>query len=46
VRILSLDGRACLEEEAEGAIGDARSIGARVAQALLARGAGPLVAGT
>jgi len=45
VRILSLDGRACLEETAEGALGDAVKIGARAAEALLARGAGPLVAG-
>ncbi len=44
VRVLSLDGRVCLDERVEGAWIDAPEMGARAARALLARGAGPLVA--
>lgn len=44
VRVLSLDGRTCLEERVEGALVEAPEVGARAARALLARGAGPLVA--
>lgn len=44
VRVLSLDGRACLEEQVEGPLGGAAEVGVRAAQVLLARGAGPLVA--
>jgi hydroxymethylbilane synthase len=44
VRVLSRDGRTCLEEAAAGAISEARAVGTRAAEALLARGAGPLVA--
>jgi hydroxymethylbilane synthase len=44
VRVLSLDGRTALEEERSGPISDPRALGAAAAEALLARGAGPLVA--
>ena len=44
VRVLSLDGTRCLEERAEGSLGEAAAVGRRVAEALLSRGAGPLVA--
>jgi hydroxymethylbilane synthase len=44
VRILSLDGRTALEEERSGPISDPRALGAAAAEALLGRGAGPLVA--
>jgi hydroxymethylbilane synthase len=44
VRVLSRDGAACLEEAGEGALAEAAAVGGRVARALLARGAGPLVA--
>ena len=46
VRILSLDGKQVFEEEVEGAMSRAEEIGARAADGLLARGAGPLVAVT
>ena len=45
-RVLSLDGRECLEDSAEGpcaSVKEARAIGRRLAEALLARGAGRLV---
>ena len=44
VRVLSLDGRVCLDEHVEGALVDAHEVGVRAARALLARGAAPLVA--
>lgn len=44
VRVLSRDGRTCLEAEAEGGLAEAASVGERAARDLLARGAGPLVA--
>jgi hydroxymethylbilane synthase len=44
VRVLSLDGRTALDESVEGAISQAEALGARAADALLAKGAAPLVA--
>lgn len=43
VRVLSLDGASCLEEQDEGGLAEAASVGERAAQRLLARGAGRLV---
>ena len=43
VRVLSRDGTTALEEAAEGPMPAAAAVGRRVAAALLARGAGPLV---
>lgn len=44
VRILSLDGATCLEDEEEGALSEAAVVGERAAVRLLARGAGALLA--
>jgi len=44
VRVLSLDGRTSLEERVEGGMLESAEVGVRAARALLARGAGPLVA--
>ena len=44
VRVLSLDGTQCLEEAGEASVSEARTLGLSLAKALLARGAGPLVA--
>lgn len=46
VRVLAADGSACIEGSDEGPFSDAAEVGARLARDLLARGAGPLVAGT
>ncbi|MBL9086228.1 MAG: hydroxymethylbilane synthase [Planctomycetia bacterium] len=43
VRVLSLDGAQCLEEQDEGGLAEAAVIGERAAGRLLARGAGRLV---
>jgi hydroxymethylbilane synthase len=45
-RVLALDGRTSVEENGEGPLAEAAAVGARVAAALLERGAGPLVGGT
>lgn len=42
-RVLSVDGRECLEDRLRGSAGDAASIGTRLAEALLARGAARLI---
>ena len=44
VRVLSLDGRTCLETRADGTLGESVAVGERAAKDLLARGAGPLLA--
>jgi hydroxymethylbilane synthase len=46
VRVLSTDGTQSLEEAGEGSFAEAAAIGRRVAEALLSRGAAPLVAGS
>jgi hydroxymethylbilane synthase len=43
VRVCSLDGKECFDEEVEGALGEAGEVGRRAAEALLKRGAAPLV---
>lgn len=43
VRVLSLDGAQCLEEQDEGGLAEAAVVGERAAGRLLARGAGRLV---
>jgi hydroxymethylbilane synthase len=43
-RVLSLDGRTAVEDAAEGALGEAAAVGARLAARLLDAGAGPLLA--
>lgn len=43
LRVLALDGSQSLETVEEGALAEAAGVGLRAAQALLARGAGPLV---
>lgn len=43
VRVLSLDGAQCLEEQDEGGLSEAAVVGERAAGRLLARGAGRLV---
>ncbi len=45
VRVLSSDGRQCLEAREQGALAEAGAVGARAAARLLADGAAPLVAG-
>ncbi len=45
VRVLSLDGAQSIEESGEGPLAEAAAVGARVAEALLAKGASPLVQG-
>lgn len=44
VRVLSLDGREALERHEEGPLAEAAQVGVRAARALLAAGAGPLLA--
>lgn len=44
VRVLSLDGTACLEETDEGGLAEAAAVGRRAAERLLAAGASRLVA--
>lgn len=44
VRVLSLDGTQCFEETGEAGLTEARALGLRLADVLLGRGAGPLVA--
>jgi hydroxymethylbilane synthase len=43
VRVLSTDGASCLDASGEGTLAEAEAVGRRVAEALLARGAAPLV---
>lgn len=45
LRVLSLDGRTCLETRQQGALAEAAEVGLRAARELLDRGAAPLVTG-